>query len=278
MSSFNSYKDYFYGRTAADVMQEHSQHYDEWATLTPKTKRFCIKHNDYDIACKIFFGNKIDGVIIGVHGFAGDKESSVLRALADNLCKRNYALLCFDFPAHGLSTAPDNMLSVQNCQRDLMTVADYVLSNFQGKKYGIFATSFGGYITLLCAQKLKNFKKVLRAPAVTMAESFIEKIVPITKEEFLQNGGAECGFERKMFVSANFYTELVQNPPQIPDEPLMIIHGTDDDIIPYQAVKTLSDNHPNISLVTVGGADHRFKHPGELELIVQKSAEWFLNN
>lgn len=255
---------------------ERTKHQEHGLDCGLRVTRCFIETEDYDIPCKIFSPEtETVGAVIGVHGFAGDKESSVLTALARALVRRGVALVCFDLPAHGDSRAADSFLRVENCKRDLMKVVAFVLQRYPGKAHGIFATSFGGYLTLLCAEALRGFKIILRAPAVTMAESFIEKIIPVTRERFLDDGGAVCGFERKMFVASAFYSDLLEAPPVIPDMPLMIIHGTQDDIIPYAAVRRLAEACPNIRLISVQGADHRFKRPGDLETIVEESMAWF---
>ena len=42
-------------------------------------------------------------IIIACHGFAGDKESSAIEALADEMNRNNVGVICFDFPGHGKS-------------------------------------------------------------------------------------------------------------------------------------------------------------------------------
>lgn len=238
-------------------------------------KNFVLTTERYPIPCKSFFSEgKVKKIVIGVHGFAGDKDSSVLYTLAEHLVKNEGALICFDFPSHGKSEALDSSLRVENCMQDLLDVAEYARENYPQKEYGIFATSFGGYITLLCSAKLKDFKKVLRAPAVTMAKSFIEKIIPVSKDEFFEQKGALCGFDRKMFVSSLFYNDLLKYKVQFPEEEILIIHGTEDEIIPYEAIRKFASDNAKIKLVTVYGADHRFKKEGELEQIIENTMNW----
>lgn len=242
-------------------------------------KEFDLITERYLIPCKSFMPNAaIKKVVIGVHGFAGDKDSSVLSALAEELVLNESGLICFDFPAHGKSEAEDNLLRVENCIQDLLNVADYVREKYPQKEYGLFATSFGGYITLLCSDKLPKFKIVLRAPAVTIANSFVEKIIPVSKLEFINNKGALCGFERKMYVSVDFYEDLLNYKIQIPQEEILVIHGTEDDIVPFTDVKNIADKHPNIKLIPIIGADHRFKKEGELEQIIENTMNWYFNN
>ena len=143
-----------------------------------ETRSFLLDSSGGKIPCRAFLPEgEAELAVLGVHGFAGDKESSVLYKLAEALCLRRGALVCFDFPAHGESRAPDSHLRVHRCMEDFLTVADHIRQQFPGCRYGVFATSFGGYITLLCAERIPDFGMVLRAPAVTMAETFIRRII-----------------------------------------------------------------------------------------------------
>ena len=154
------------------------------------TRNFTIKR-EYEICCKLFFpeeGN-IRHIIIGVHGFAGDKNSSMLKKLAEDVCRKGAALLCFDFPAHGESPVGEEMLTVENCKSDLCSVVEYVIRNYPDAEKTIFATSFGGFVTLLCAEQLANFHLVLRAPAVTMPKVLLDNVLQISAEDFEQR---EC--------------------------------------------------------------------------------------
>ncbi len=272
-------EDGFEKRTLSDIMEEYGEQRDEWRSLDyPEVHRFSLPSGEYDIPCKLFvppFG-KPTGIVIGVHGFAGDKNSSVLTQLALALHKEEWGLVCFDFPAHGDSEAPDEALRVENCKRDLLMVVSWVTAHYPDASCGLFATSFGGYITQLCTKELTGIRKVLRAPAVTMAATLENIVAPIGREDLLKNG-AVCGFERKMHVSGAFYRDLLDHPFPIPNEPLMIIHGTADDVIPYAAVKRLSELCDNICLITVEGADHRFKRPEDLPTILRHALPWLLN-
>lgn len=70
--------------------------------------------------------------MIGVHGFAGDKDSSMLEKLADSFCLHNRAIITFDFPAHGSSYVGEEMLTIHNCKKDLCTVvAKFIECGFE---------------------------------------------------------------------------------------------------------------------------------------------------
>lgn len=88
-------------------------------------------------------------IVLGVHGFAGDKECSMLFELAKGIDAFGGALVCIDFPAHGESSVDESKLTVENCINDLLWIAKWVNNNYPSAEKYIFATSFGGYISLL---------------------------------------------------------------------------------------------------------------------------------
>ncbi len=239
-----------------------------------KINRFEIQPDDHPIPCKEYLPDgEVKLAVLGVHGFGGDKESSVLKALAMRLEPLGGALVCFDFPCHGESGTPDNMLSVDICQRDLAAAADEIRKRFPNADKGIFATSFGGYITLFCLDRLKDFSIVLRSPAVTMAESFLT-ILP-DRNAFFEKGSALCGWERTMLLTTAFYDDLRAHTVPLPDRPVLIIHGTKDDIVPFSAVSGMAEKSEFITLCPIDEADHRFKRRGHLESLLRVAVGWF---
>ena len=245
-----------------------------------KVTYFSLKDR-YEIKCKLFLpeDGHVEHVVIGVHGFAGDQESSMLKKLATAICLRSSALLTFDFPAHGSSPVGEEMLTVRHCKEDLRTVLEYAAKEYPNAKKSIFATSFGGYITLLCADQLAGIPLVLRAPAVTMPKVLLENVLKISAAEFQKAGFIKCGFERPIQLPYSFYADLLaQNgigSNQI-SSPILVIHGDRDDVVPLADVEAFAASQSNVALKIIPGADHRFKNKGELETIVDL-ATTFLN-
>ena len=246
-----------------------------------KTSEFTL-YRDYDIKCKLFQPDNgdIERIILGVHGFAGDKESSVLSALAEEMQEHKTALVCFDFPAHGASEADETYFTVVNCKRDLLTVAKWANETYQNAEKTVFATSFGGYISLLCAKELSGFSFVLRAPAVTMPKVLTESVLKIPPAEFQRQKSVDCGFERKINLPYAFYEELLQYDPVNAEysRKILIIHGDRDDIVPYTDILSFCKKHPSITLMAIAGADHRFKKDGELAQIIKLTKDFILQS
>ena len=237
-----------------------------------------IKTDRYPIRSKIYLPDcPVRGIILGIHGFAGDMESSALEALACEAGEIGIALRCFDFPAHGKSSAQEDMLTIENCIKDVLLMADLCRSEYPEADKFLFATSFGGYISLLSSEHLQDFRFVLRAPAVTMPERFLPDILHTSPEEYEKKGVIECGFERRIMLPYCFYEDLSHHSilEQSFDFPMLIIHGEADDIVPHPDIKMFCSRNPDSTLFVIPGADHRFKNPGELEQVVKAAMSYW---
>ena len=146
-------------------------------------------------------------VVVGIHGFSGDKESSVLIELSKHLNKNGVALITFDLPCHGKN---DNskILKLDECINSLKSVFKFTKSTFKNIPISVFATSFGGYLLLNYLSKSDElFKKaILRAPAIYMAEVLENVILPFNKYSVQDlSSSINLGFENPLFIDKNFY-------------------------------------------------------------------------
>lgn len=229
----------------------------------------------YRIAFKesIPVGSK--AVIIAMHGFCGDKESSCISALEEAVLKDDIGLIKFDWPGHGESEANGDQLTIDNCLSDIDSVVEYARDASPGAKIIAFATSFGGYLTLLyyCRNRDVFDYIILRSPAINMYRVLTNNILNHdTLSQIEQNGFINYGFERDLKVTKNFLEELKNNDinsllenVDLPN--VSIIHGTDDDLVPFEDSKVFAADH-GCKLYPVEGADHRYKKPGELDKVI----------
>ena len=221
-------------------------------------------------------------VIIAVHGFLGAKRSRVIKAVAERLTRQHTAVITFDFPCHGESRTTERDLTVENCMDALMAVADFAEKSFPHVyDFGIFATSFGGFITLNAADRLQeqlgDYNMVLRAPAVKMDKSLL-RIMNITEEELAQKGQVECGFEgdRKIMVSYDFYKDIKAHDVYYDnDRAFMIIHGDKDTIVTQEEILGYIGLNADVVYAPVKNATHTFGNPGDVEKIVGYADMWF---
>ena len=238
---------------------------------------------DLAIPCKIYEPDfsDVDQVIIAVHGFGGSKDSSVIEAVAEEMYFYRTATICFDFPGHGDSAVSARELNLHNCMGSLMEVARFAREAFPHvEKFGIFASSFGAYVSLLAMDDLTDLlgrvKIVLRAPAVRMNKTFL-KIARMGEEDLLKKGRVICGYDRKMEIPYSFYEELLKhNCVADYDMPMMILRAELDDLVDAEDVEFFRLLNGKSCLVTIPGAGHRFDHEGELDMIVDLVRDWYL--
>lgn len=242
-----------------------------------------LSWENLQIPCKLYEPDfdTVDQVIIGIHGFGGSKDSSVLRAVAEEMFFYRTATITFDFPGHGASSVAARELNLRNCRGCLMAVAEHAKALFPHvEKFCIFASSFGAYVALLSMdslnEQLGTVKVVLRAPAVRMNKTFL-KIARMGEEQLLKAGRVICGYERKMEIPYSFYEELLKhNCVADYDMPMMILRAELDDLVDAEDVEFFRLLNGKSRMVTLSGAGHRFDHDGEMDMIVDLTRDWFL--
>ncbi len=227
---------------------------------------------------KIYYPEQaINQIIIGIHGFGGDKESSVLIKMAESLKSTNIALLTYDLPCHG-ENENNKSLSLKDCLNSVKEVYEYVKSNYAGIPISFFATSFGGYLLLnfLQENEINLNKIILRAPAIKMAKVIKDVILP--EHGFsvsdLNTNPVNVGYEKECFIDARFVEELQEydlNKNYNKNYFLNVLQGKKDTTV------NPADNEEffnakcinNYKIYYFEEADHRFKGAGEIERIIE---------
>ena len=229
---------------------------------------FEINEAGHNIRCKLYCRDihAIRQVVVFCHGFGGHKDNSAAAKFAERLTsKHKYAaLVTFNWPCHGDDVK--KKLSLDLCMDYLDLVVHHVRRRFDTEELYCYATSFGGYLTLLYLSRMGSpFRKiVLRCPAVPMAEVLLNTIATAGDAELLSKGReVAVGFDRKVPVSPAFVQELRKNDIRTCDfldwaEDMLILHGTSDEIVPFTETQNFCENQL-IELIPVEGADHRFR-------------------
>lgn len=219
--------------------------------------------------------------VIALHGFAGSMESCAITALADKLTELDTAVIAFNYPGHG-TDEQDELFGLGNCLRDFQDVMKYMNIHYPDAVWqGIFATSFGGYITLNSLKMIPECVRiVLRAPAVNMQDVFarIVEREAFGMAEYRKTGHVQLGYERKLKVPYSFYTELCSHDVFRTDHkrPMLLIHGDCDDVVLPQDTIAFCERNPLIVRKTIPGADHLFKKTGELPQVIDAAVDWLM--
>lgn len=247
-------------------------------------KHFDINQPGHSIRCKLYYNElrAIRRLVIFGHGFGGHKDNKAAERYAEKVLAKykNTAVLVFDWPSHGEDVK--KKLTLEDCMTYITHVVNYARESLGAEELYVYATSFGGYLFLLYLQKYGNpFEKLaFRCPAVNMYETLTRSVMQSADADKLRKGkDAEVGFDRKIKIGQAFLNELQENDIQKLDyldfaENILILHGTKDEIVPFDAVQKFAEENL-IEFLPVEKADHRFQDPRIMDGAIQQINRFF---
>ncbi len=224
-----------------------------------------------NIKYKIFQAKQTKEILLCLHGFAGDKESSVIDAIGSSLKNSNITTISFDLPCHG-EDENRGIFRVEKCQEYLAEVLKEIKSHTSAP-INIFATSFGAYLFLhylsSSNDKFKNI--ILRSPAIDMPH-IIRKIMKEHGVRDIKFSPINLGYGRELFIDNQFISSL--SLPKFDSKNsivINIIQGRKDELIDCAFNEKYFEKYFNgrHKIYYFDSADHRYKNPGEKEKIVE---------
>ena len=243
---------------------------------------FEINKNCQNIRCKTYFTDKnsAEKVIVFCTGFGGHKDNAekfAERLLSKN---KNAAMVIFDWPSHGDDVK--KKLSLDDCTVYLELVMQEAKAMYGTDQLYAYANSFGAYLVLKYIHEHGDpFVKIaLRSPAVYMYGTLMNTIMSSGENDKLNKGkDVAVGFDRKVVVTRYLLEDLKEYDIRKWDyldfaEDILILHGTKDEIIPFEESREFADNNL-IEFVPVEKADHRFQDPVLMSLASKTVLEFF---
>lgn len=171
--------------------------------------------------------------VLFLHG-AGMATLDRYTYLSDLATKLGYRALMFNFSGHGTSSGKLQASSLE--RRNLE--AQLVISNYGIKQpFSVIASSMGGYNAIKLAANYQVGRLILFCPAAYATEAYS---IPFT-EEF-------SNIIRKPFSWSN--SDVFDYISKFEGE-LIIIVGTNDEIIPFEIVRRIYDNASNCQKKTL---------------------------
>ena len=246
-------------------------------------KYFDINEGGFSVRCKLYCSDikNIERAVIFTHGFAGHKDNKAAEKFAGKLIGKykDFCVVAFNWPCHGDDAR--NKLRLSECDAYLTLVIEYVKKQFDTGELYAYATSFGAYLVLKYISEHGNpFRKAaLRCPAITIYDSMLERIIPENEYDKLMKGKTvQVGFDRKIKIDREFLEELKAADVRKIDftdyaEDLMIVHGTKDEMIPFETSFEFADQNI-IEFVPMQNGDHRFTDPKIMDLAIHTIIEF----
>lgn len=228
----------------------------------------------YTIPTISWVGKEDQEILICVRGFGGGRYSTIVERIAQSLKPMGIGVFSFTWPAHGISDASGDMLTVENCLADMEDVVRFLKEEYPGKALSCFATSFGGFMAVVYHQKYpEEFEKIiLRSPAVQMAGIIYHFMTPELREAYFAGEKLNFSFdENPLILGREYYDSLLRYPVfemQVarPGK-FTIIQGDADEIVPPEDVRAFAERN-GIPILWAQGADHQYTNPGGQETVL----------
>lgn len=176
---------------------------------------------------------KKGATIIYVHGFQA--ERSWLLSQARFMIDQGYGALLFDLRNSGASGGDTTYFGAKEWQ-DVAGAVKFLGTRpeVDGNRLGILGRSMGGGVVIRAAAELQVFKFVIAESTFTDIQSLVTDVVP------LSTGLPSFPFAPLISFFASQQTGIdvnsvnsVEQLKRLGSTPVMIIHGTKDDWIPY---------------------------------------------
>ena len=225
---------------------------------------------------------EVKTLVVCGHGFGGHKDNRAAERFAKHVLDKNHgvAVLTYNWPCHGDDVR--KTLRLSDCDAYLSAVLAWARARYPDAKLFGYATSFGGYLFLKYISEHGDpfLKTALRCPAVPMYDVITSSIMTGDDLERVRKGKpVSVGFDRKVTIDRTFLDELHEADIAKRDflpyaDELFILHGTKDEVVPFDAVKAFAEDNL-IEFLPVEGADHRFQNPVHMSLATKAVLQLF---
>lgn len=204
-------------------------------------------------------------VIIG-HGVTGNKDRPFVVALAESLAKSGISALRFSFSGNGDSGGKFVESNITKEVADLGAVLDAVTGSV--KQICFVGHSMGGAVGVIRASEDARINSLVSLAGMVDTAAF-------GRREFGEvepgNGNMwdddDCPLSKRFMEDLNVIGSVADRAAMI-SIPWLLVHGTDDDVVPIQDSKDiLAKAGANASLVEIPGSDHVFNGDASAKMI-----------
>jgi pimeloyl-ACP methyl ester carboxylesterase len=217
--------------------------------------------------------------ILWLGGFLSDMTGSKIMRLSAEARTRNWDFLCFDYFAHGETGGDFSAARVGRWRDNVLAVVDQLT---QGPLVAVGSSMGGHVLSLLIKTRADRVKAAgFLAPAADFATALMLPGLSPEEKRQLDVSGIHMmpGYDRPVPLSQAFFDEARKHEvlnASIPfDGPVRILHGMQDDLVPWQHGVRLMETvtSPNARLELIKDGDHRLSRPQDLDRLVEMVAE-----
>lgn len=200
-------------------------------------------------------GNTNCLVILG-HGVTGNKDRPLLIAVAEGLAQRGWPCLRMSFAGNGAS---DGRFEDSNISSNAEDIADVIASLPSNIKVAYCGHSMGAAAGVCCSASEESIRVLVSLAGMVQTKAFFQR-------EFgtiVVNEGTMWD-DPQFPLSSTYANDLLQIGDTLSrirelKAPLLLIHGSNDDVVLPEDSKLALDNAPGPKkLVLMDGAEHSF--------------------
>lgn len=227
------------------------------------------------------FGESYDMAIL-MHGFTANRNTDLLKALANSLRDENVASVRFDFNGHGESDGLFENMTVPNEIADGKAILDYVKTDPHVRNIFLIGHSQGGVVASMLAGLYPDLikKVVLMAPAASLRDDALKgntqgaEYDPNHIPDLVPLVGNKAGMKLGGFYLRTAQVLPIYEVSQRFSGPVSIIAGSNDQVVDPKYSKKYDEVYENSELHIIENADHRFS--GEFQAPAVKLASEFV--
>ncbi|HSI06721.1 MAG: alpha/beta hydrolase [Myxococcota bacterium] len=223
----------------------------------------------------VLHGEPNGRAIVSCHGMLSGKDGVKHMRLAHELERHDMPLLRFDFAGRGESEGDVFDMSYSNAIEDVDAAIDWLQK--QGvTRVGLFGSSMGGAVALLTAARDERVVTVATIAAIGYPSAIAERY-PDQARAFEVQGFVDSPAGR---IGRGFMDDAVQHDVvsavAIVRAPILVMHGTEDSVVPQTDALDIASAAQNATLDLVDGGDHQFHDQQMLRPAMRRIAEFLV--
>jgi esterase/lipase len=218
--------------------------------------------------------------ILLLHCFLCTKHHRIMRALSSCLVSGGFTTLRFDFGGNGESEGKVEDATYTRMLGEIEAAVS-ALENHGIKKIGVSGHSMGAMLALLAGKADPRIKAVAFISGSSQAAR-VREVFPQEAIDKAENQGSASAFVygRDMILKREFLLDVerynVGHDAATLGKPLLIIHGTADEIIPHFHARQLFNWATGAKkLELIDGADHLLRKEEHLGAVKAAVCGWF---
>ena len=210
-------------------------------------------------------GDDPSRAVVLVHGLEGNKAGEQVLRTASVYSGAGYGVLMFDLRGHGESEGKRTTVGYQEV-RDVQGALSWLEEErgFEPNEVVLHGWSMGGATVLRSAPGT--------GVAAVVEESSYADLPLLLRDRLAESSGLPSFFNPGIFLMAKLFLDLdpwavkpEEDTAKLSEEgvPLLLIHSTDDEVVPFEHAEMLAASYPDAEFWEIEGYGHveAFAHP-----------------